>query len=89
MSICCNRATARTNRTFAPLLSAVRSAKWLHMAREQKTEPNPRTSRKEWRPLELRKLPIEATANATAKGGVNSCDGNPGCPKADASGQFS
>jgi hypothetical protein len=45
--------------------------------------------RKEWRRLELRKLPIAATAHSTSKAGVNSCDGGPGCPKADASGQFS
>jgi hypothetical protein len=61
------------------------------MAQKAKTDlDNPATlGRKEWRRLELRKLPIEATANATSKGGSNSCDGNPGCPKSDASGQFS
>jgi hypothetical protein len=45
--------------------------------------------KKAWAQPELRKLPIEATANSTAKGGVNACDGGPGCPKADAAGQFS
>jgi hypothetical protein len=59
------------------------------MEPEQKAHPVI-ACKTEWRRPELRKLPIAATAGSTAKGGVNSCDGTPPCPKqADASGQIS